>query len=377
MKVLHIVESFNGQAIEQWLLQLVVEINRQGESVDWDFYCTLDVPGKYSEAVTSRGMKIFCSLDPISKPLLFLKGLRHVVKAGRYDVVHCHHDIMSAFYLTALVGLPVRKRIIHVHNTSLPLPTPNRYKAMIGSFLLKSVGCILADHIVGVSQPALDAYPGSGWMGYVSNSSIIHCGVDLARFSKSSVNENDYRKRLGIPDGSKVLLFVGRMIEYKNPVFILDILENLPTSCNDVYAIFAGAGPLEEAVFKSADKKGLSSRVRVLGRQEDIPSIMQSCDLLIWPGVEEPMEGLGLGVVEAQAAGLKVVMSRSIPIEAIVIPELVDVVPLAGGAKEWAEKVIAALGRNSLQKDEALQRVERSSFSISESALNILKLYNS
>jgi len=375
MKVLHVVENFNGQAIERWLLQLVDESNRQGVPVNWVFFCTLDDPGKYASMVTDRGQKVICSRYSVSNLLLFLKGLRQVVKEGNYDVVHCHHDIMSVFYLLALIGLPVRKRIIHVHNTSLPLPTSSPYKAIIGRFLLKVIGCFLADHIVGVSQPALDAYPGHGWLGRLSKPSIIHCGNDFSATLQTPMDENDFIRKSGIPSGSKLLLFVGRMIEYKNPCFVLDVLESLPPGYDHVYAIFAGAGPLEKEVVKMAEEKGLSSRVRVLGWQDNISALMQSCDLLIWPGIEEPMEGLGLGVVEAQAAGLKVVMSRNVPKEAIIIPELVDVVSLDAGAKVWSEAVVAALGRSVPDKKESLQIVSKSSFSIAKSALKIHELY--
>ena len=374
MKVLHVVESFNGQAIERWLLQLTDEINRQDEPNEWDFFCTLEASGKYSDMVASKGLKVICSDVPISSPLSFLKGLRRVVKEGGYDVVHCHHDIMSAFYLLALVGLPVGKRIVHIHNTSLGLPTQNRLKGVVFRWLFMHICTYLADHIVGVSEEALKAFHQGKKNAKMS---VIHCGIDLLPYYDSKADRSKFRERLKIPNDSIMILFVGRMIEYKNPCFVLDVLEEMPPSHQHVYAIFAGVGPLEEKVRKMAGEKLLSKRVRVLGWQDDIPSIMHSCELLIWPGVEEPMEGLGLGVIEAQTAGLKVVMSRNVPKEAIVIPELVYVVPLADGPKAWADTIVVTLGHNCLDKQEALQRVEASSFSISESASNIRLLYDS
>ena len=65
----------------------------------------------------------------IGDKIRFIRSLRAVMKVGNYDILHCHHDIMSAAYLAASAGLPFRKRIVHVHNTSLSLPTQNRVKA--------------------------------------------------------------------------------------------------------------------------------------------------------------------------------------------------------------------------------------------------------
>jgi glycosyltransferase involved in cell wall biosynthesis len=133
---------------------------------------------------------------------------------------------------------------------------------------------------------------------------------------------------------------VGRMTEYKNPCCVIDVLAHVSKSDSTVCAVFAGSGPLEEAVRKKAEQNSLESHVRVIGWQEDIPDVMQICDMLILRGLEEQMEGLGLGVAEAQAAGLPILMTLNVPDEATVMPELVGVSPLAAGFDAWADKIL-------------------------------------
>jgi len=348
--------------------------NEVGEKVDWTFYSTLGQAGKMDDAVKKLGGKIIYSPFPLRQRWQFLKALRRSMAVGGYDILHSHHDILSAVYLLASAGLPLKKRIVHVHNTSLSLPISSPLKNSLLHEPMRRACLHWADNIVGVSDVALDAFLKRG-AHKPGRDMVIHCGIDLAPFRRKPPGRTEFLQPLGLPADSKVLLFVGRMIEYKNPCFVIDILAHISKLDDTVCAVFAGSGPLVDVVRKMAEQRLLESRVRVLGWREDIPALMQSCDMLIWPGLEEPKEGLGLGVVEAQAAGLPVLMSLNVPEEAVVEPELVDVLPLAAGVDVWADRIFDVLHRSRPDREEALAKVEDSSFAISKSTANILSLY--
>lgn len=374
-KVLHIIENFNGQATEGWLHQMLRYFNDVGEKVDWSFYAILGQHGTMDDAVRKLGGIIIYSPFPLRQRWQFLTALRKEIAAGEYDVLHCHHDVLSAVYLLASAGLPLKKRIVHVHNTSLGLPTSSPLKNYLLHEPMRQACLHRADNIVGVSGAALNAFMKGGRRKKVRDM-VIHCGIDLAPFHRKPPGRAEFLQSLGLPTNSKVLLFVGRMIEYKNPCFVIDVLACASKLDHTVCAVFAGSGPLEEVVREKAEQNSLENRVRIMGWQEDIPTLMQSCDMLIWPGLEEPKEGLGLGIVEAQAAGLPVLMSLSVPEEAIVVPELVEVLPLAAGVDAWADRILAVLGRRPTNKEDALAKLEASSFSISQSSADIIALYN-
>lgn len=375
-KVLHIIENFNGQAIERWLHQMLLQFHNAGEKVDWSFYSILGQPGRMDVSVTELGGKIIYSPYPMRQRRQFLQALRSTIAAGGYDVLHCHHDILSAVYLLASAGIPLQKRVVHVHNTSLSLPTSSQLKNLILNEPMRQSCLHWADNIVGVSGAALDTFL-KGGRRRVGRDMVIHCGIDLAPFHRQPPERAEFLRSLKLPADSKVLLFVGRMIEYKNPCFVIDVLAHAAKFDSTVCAVFAGSGPLEVAVLEKAKHNSLENRVRVLGWYDDIPALMQSCDLLIWPGLEEPKEGLGLAVVEAQAAGLPVLMSLNVPEDAVVVPGLVEVLPLAAGAEAWADEILAGLKRSRSDKKDALAKTEGSSFAISKSASNLLALYTS
>ncbi len=373
-KVLHIIENFNGQTIELWLYHTLRHFTELEEKIDWTFYAILGRPGAMDDAVRALGGKIIYSPVKLKKNLQFFKALRKVIDDGKYEILHSHHDILSALYFVASAGLPLKKRIIHIHNTSLSLPTSSGLKKFLLYEPMRQTCLQWADNLVGVSDVALDAFL-KGKARIPGRDMVMHCGIDMDPFHRKLLGRLAFLQSFRLPPDAKVLLFVGRMTHYKNPSFVIEVLSHISKLDATVCAMFAGSGPLEDEVRKLAKQKSLESRVRVLGWHGNVPALMRSCNMLIWPGLEEPREGLGLGVVEAQAAGLPVLMSRSVPEEAIVVRELVDVLPLVAGADVWAERTLHILSRGSPNREEALTAMEGSSFAISQSAANIRALY--
>ena len=341
--------------------------------VEWTFYCTLGQRGSLEEAALQLGARVIHCKHDISQKRSFLSSLRQVLVQNQFDVLHCHHDIMSAIPLLASVLIPIR-RIVHVHNTSIALPTSSGIKKAIFRFPFRQI-CLRADKVVGVSEDALEAMLGRN-KRKVGRDVVVHCGIETDRYRRDETKICEVRHSFGFPPDSKILLFVGRMIAYKNPAFVIEVLSYLRQLDPRFAAVFAGTGPLEDEIRGLAKRARLDECVKVLGWRKDIAVLMQASNLLIWPGVEEPKEGLGLGVVEAQAAGIPVVMSRNVPVEAIVIPELVKIVPLSAGPKAWGDAIIKHLNCDQLFPADSLQRIQASTFSIDQSCDNIMDLYS-
>jgi len=373
IRVLHIVESLDSQAVETWLLRVLRAANDYPH-VHWTFFCVLGHTGGHDSKARELGAEVIHSRFEVGDKVRFVAGLREVMKVGNYDVLHCHHDIMSAAYLIASIGLPFKKRIVHLHNTSLSLPTPSRVKAELVREPMRQLCLRMADEIVGISEEALESLVGCRGL-YPTRQRVVHYAVDTSRFLGASVDLGARRRELEISPTARVLLFVGRMVEYKNPRFVLEMFSYLAETDENSVAVFAGAGDQDSQIRELAKQKSLEHRVRLLGFRDDVPELMMMSNILIWPSLEKPMEGLGLGIVEAQAAGLPVLMSRSVPEEAIVIPELVTVLALSAGSEVWAHTAISVIDRKYPTPAESLRRVEASSFSMSTGVSNLMALY--
>jgi glycosyltransferase EpsF len=373
LRILNVVESFDGQAIEAWLERMVAESTSRQCGIDWTFFCTLPGSGRYDQRVRELGATVVHSTVHLRDTTSFLFGLRRVMRDGAFDVLHCHHDLMSGAYLLAAAGIPFQKRIIHVHNTTPSVPTNSAGKARVASLLLRQLCLRWADHIVGVSKDALAALT-RGSTSQRRRDLVIPGCVDTTLFRDPAAKRRNATRHGRTPD-EQVLLFVGRLVDSKNPLFCLKILKRLRERGRNVSLQFVGTGPLDDAVVDEARILGIADRVHVMGWQEDVASLMLGADVLLWTALESQREGMGLVAVEAQTAGLPVIASNSLPKEAFVVPKGVHSLSLAEGVEEWANAVEHVAAKPRTSSEECVTRVERSPCSLERSATALFQLY--
>lgn len=363
----------HDQAVENWLLRIMRDSLARYPDFRWTFYSILSEPGRLDDEVRALGGEVLHSPVPVGETRKFISHLHNAIERGRYDVMHAHHDIMSAVYLLAAARTPLRRRIVHVHNTSMSLPTPSKVKRAIVWEPMRRVCLSMSDRIVGISNDALASMVIDS--PKPERDTVVYYGIDTTKFGNPRRTPEATREAIGVPGNTKLILFAGRMTEYKNPRFVVDVLAEVTSKFPNTIAAFAGVGPEEERVRALAADTGLADRIRLLGWRDDLPELMLASDLLLWPGHENPKEGLGLGIVEAQAAGLPIIMSRSVPLDAVVIDDLVSVIPLDTGPEVWGREAIRRLSIAHPSRAECLGKIETSHFSLRAGTDNIMALY--
>ena len=113
------------------------------------------------------------------------------------------------------------------------------------------------------------------------------------------------RRGLGLSEKGQIALFVGNLVEVKNPSAAVRAIFRLP----GVELLLAGSGPLEQNLKLLAQGLGVGSRVRFLGpvNHGRIAELLAACDCLVLPSLSE---GEPNAVLEALASGRPVVASR-------------------------------------------------------------------
>ena len=79
--------------------------------------------------------------------------------------------------------------------------------------------------------------------------------------------------------------------------------------------------------------------------------------------------------VEAQAAGLPVLASRTVPNEAIVVPELYDTMALSQTIEDWATALLARIAKPRPTLLRCRAALEASDFNIEVSARRVEAIY--
>ena len=132
--------------------------------------------------------------------------------------------------------------------------------------------------------------------------------IDAERFRYSPKIEKELRIELGI-EKKFVIGHVGRFYSQKNHKFLLEIFQAILKRRPESILILIGDGELKEEVEKEAVRKGIRNHIKFLGVRSDIDRIMQCLDAFVFPSL---FEGLGIVLIEAQAAGVRCYTSKDV-----------------------------------------------------------------
>ncbi len=374
-RCLHIVENLGRGAVESWLVRMLRHARAKGVNVDWTFYCALGQPGAMDDEARKFGARVIYSPVPIGRKSDFLRALRAELRCGRYDVLHCHHDLVSAFYLLAAVGMPILRRIVHVHNADESIPTPSPLKQRLYREPMRRICLAMADGIVGISNHTLDTFL-AGRPRRPGRDLVHYYGVDARPFQSAPANRDGFRRELDLPEDALILLFAGRVVPEKNPLFALDVLIELRRLDERAVAVFAGSGSLERAVLERARQHGVEHAVRLLGWRSDLPVIMSCSDCFILPHPDRPMEGFGLAVVEAQLAGLRMLLSQGIADDPLLPTANYRRLALSAGPNAWAEAAVELLRGPAPSRAGALAALAGSPMDMNRALDGLIRLHS-
>jgi glycosyltransferase involved in cell wall biosynthesis len=202
---------------------------------------------------------------------------------------------------------------------------------------------------------------------------LLYCGIDLEPF-RASADRVGVRAELGIPAGAFVVGHVGRFYEQKNHAFLVDIAAEIAKREPNMRLLLLGDGPLRSVIEQRVADMGMTDKVIFTGGRSDVPRLMLGAmDVFVFPSF---YEGLGLAGVEAQAAGLPIVLSDVVPKEMDVVRPLIRRLSLSQSASVWAEATMAVRSvTNRGNRVDALTLLEQSPLDIRPSVMDLVDLY--
>lgn len=366
IKVLHVVTFLGRGGLEVWLLELLKKIDKNKFHVD--VVVQSEKEGLYDSDIEALGFKVL-RCKGRGNPLTFSWHFSKLLdQHGPYDVVHSHLHHFSAFPLLVARLKGTKACISHCHSI---LYSGQKKKSLI-KLLYLGVTAYLIDKVsvygYGCSRGAVADLFGDNWEKKPRRE-VLHCGVNVPEPS-SPAQLTRLREEFDLNRDDKIIGHVGRFTYPKNHNFIIDIAESLVKERKDFVFILAGEGELREGLeARVAANENLSGRIKFLGGRDDVWELLQIMDIFIFPS---HYEGLGLALVEAQAAGLPCVVSDTVPTESHVLQEKVFPLPLKDSLEAWVSTLNKLLDQGLKDTTAGVLAVKNSTHNI-DNCLNYLE----
>jgi glycosyltransferase involved in cell wall biosynthesis len=359
IRVLHVFHTMDRGGAETWIVNVLRHIDR--ERFQFDFLLESDRPGAYDAEIRALGGRLHHAGSPRNL-VRFATAFRRIVREhGPYDVIHSHvhHSSGIMLALAAWQGIPAR--IAHSHSNidsvraQASLPRRAYYRGTEGLIhRFATVG-------LAASRDAAASLYGDTWERD-SRYRVLHCGIVLTPFARQ-VDRAAVRERFGIAPDAFVVGHVGRFMPMKNHAFLVDVFAEVHAAQPNARLLLVGDGPLWGEIERRVRDRGLTGAVVFAGVQAEVPEIlMGAMDVFAFPST---YEGLGLAVVEAQAAGLPCLISDAVPVESILDSDQVQRLPLGGDHARWASSVLNQRGAiHEFGAGRAIERASESPFSL-------------
>ncbi|MDR0519074.1 MAG: glycosyltransferase [Clostridiales Family XIII bacterium] len=357
VRILHAVVNMNRGGAETFIMNLFRSMDRN--KITFDFITSYE--GAYDDEIRSLGGRVYrIPYYTQVGPLKYGKLLRDFFASHpEYKIVHSHMDMMSGMVLSQAKKAGVAVRIAHSHSIA---NSGGLFKRIIKEHYGKKLQAAPTMKFACSNSAAEWLFPKN-----LSCVRIVRNGIRTSDFRFSEAKRLMKRKELGVQEGAeKLLIHVGRFDKPKNQSFLLEILENMLQSGNEYLLLLAGDGPTRMDIERLAEKSGISSHVRFLGVRSDISELMAAADIFLMPSL---YEGFGVVLVEAQASGLRCIVSDQVPNEVAIMDDMVKFLPL-GDASVWAKEVSKSLGL-PVQREQSADTVAALGYDISETASDL------
>lgn len=129
----------------------------------------------------------------------------------------------------------------------------------------------------------------------LKNIHVCPVGLDLAETIDIKESKVYLRNQFNLPINKRILLFVGRLEEYKKPIEALELIEELGL---DYYLVMIGNGKLKSVIKAEINKRNLNSRVCCIDKilNKDIHKYYKCSDYFINMNSNEIF---GMSILEA------------------------------------------------------------------------------
>ncbi|HFU4464508.1 TPA: glycosyltransferase [Streptococcus suis] len=269
--------------------------------------------------------------NKFTKLFMRLFTLPKHLRKEKYDMSHINADdaweAMKGILFAKLSGID--RYVVHAHTTQ------SKYQNGIGKLLMFLSQKVILN-LSGLEKIACSKEAARFLFGSSDDVKIIENGICLEEYAFNDVTRQEMREKLGISEQAKIVGTVGRLSEEKNPLFILNIIEELLKIDPTYQFIWIGDGGLKDELVIKSKEKGLMDHIKFLGNRSDVNDLLQVFDVFILPSL---YEGFGIVNIEAQVSGLPCLVSDAVP-ELAKVNDNFHFLSIKEAATVWARHIV-------------------------------------
>ena len=257
----------------------------------------------------------------------------------------------------------IERRIVHSHNSS-------------ATNVIKKIGHVVFKRIFGEEGTVYCACSNQAarWLftkSIIKNNRyfLVKNGIHTLNYRFSESSRHKARFMLGVKEGTKLSLFVGRLSKQKNLEYLLrEFARTIISDPNQMLAI-VGEGALENELKEVASTLDIDSHLLWLGQRSDIPDLMSAADIFILPSI---FEGFPFTLVEAQTSGLPCIVSDRVSQECRLTASI-QYVPLLPGS--FSDAILRTHANSCEKRIEGFNEVRSAKYDIRDTAENLMQAY--
>lgn len=358
IKVLMVVHEMNRGGIENFVMNLYRVIDK--EKIQFDFVEHTERNCDFDNEINSLGGVIYhCPDYRIINHLAYSKWWKKFFNEhSEYRIVHSHLDSCANIHLR------IAKKcgcVTIAHSHSSAEGTGIR---AVAKKILKIGFNNCCDYKFACSKLAAEWLYGKDAV----NSIIINNGIIVKDYCFNDKTREEIRKEWNICPSEVVIGNIGRIDQNKNQGFIIDIVNAMNKAGVSTTFVCAGAGTELANYQKKARKLGMDKKTIFLGLRNDVNRVLQGFDIFVMPSV---YEGLPVSSIEAQACGLKCVLSDTVSKECN-ITNNVTFLSLNNSSMEWANAIIPMIG---YERNEYNIEIQKAGYDIMSTAQYLTNFY--
>lgn len=364
IRVLHVIGIMNRGGAETMIMNLYRNIDRS--KVQFDFVENTSQSAVFDEEIQLLGGRIYrCPHYNGKNHIAYCKWWNHFFDTHKneYAIVHGHLGSTAAIYLS-IAKKHGAYTIAHSHSAG-------NGSAMYRMFAYPTR--YIADKFFACSKDAGISRYGKKVGNDSNRCQVLNNAIDAKRFVFNRETRKQVRNDLHIAENAVVIGHVGRFVEAKNHLFLIEAFADIRKRDPNAVLLLVGDGERRSEIQAAIAEKHLGEAVILTGVRSNVWDFYQAMDVFVFPSV---YEGLPVSLVEAQASGLPCCVSSNVPRDSA-ITDLVEFIPLENGPDKWAE---IALQRARAPRPDMLGEIQNAGFDVSSTAnwlkdfyLNVVK----